>query len=179
MTTGTATRMISCREAVAEALKQEMRADDRVFVAGIDLAERGDVFGLTQGILAEFGSRRILDTPISENAIAGLGDGRGFAGAAAGDLDDVHRLYRRRLRPDHEPAGEDEVHVRRSASRRSLRGRAPTRGSTRGSARGRSPGRFLVRARDRPGSRQSPCGWTTPVRRLTCWAIGHEGRHQV
>ncbi len=80
MTTETAERTITYREAINEALKQEMRADDRVFVAGIDLAERGDVFGLTQGVLSEFGPTRILDTPISENAIAGLATGAASQG---------------------------------------------------------------------------------------------------
>ncbi len=80
MTTETAERTITYREAINEALKQEMRNDDRVFVAGIDLAERGDVFGLTQGVLSEFGPRRIIDTPISENAIAGLATGAASQG---------------------------------------------------------------------------------------------------
>ncbi len=80
MTTETAERTITYREAINEALKQEMRADDRVFVAGIDLAERGDVFGLTQGVLSEFGPTRIVDTPISENAIVGLATGAASQG---------------------------------------------------------------------------------------------------
>jgi pyruvate/2-oxoglutarate/acetoin dehydrogenase E1 component len=80
MTTETAARTISYREAVNEALREEMRRDERIFVAGIDLAERGDVFGVTQGILSEFGPTRILDTPISENAIAGLATGAAAQG---------------------------------------------------------------------------------------------------
>ena len=76
----TATRTISYREAINEAIKEEMRQDERVFVAGIDLAARGDVFGITAGILGEFGERRILDTPISENAIAGLATGAASQG---------------------------------------------------------------------------------------------------
>jgi pyruvate/2-oxoglutarate/acetoin dehydrogenase E1 component len=79
-TTETAARTISYREAVNEALREEMRRDERVFVAGIDLAERGDVFGVTQGILSEFGPNRILDTPISESAIAGLATGAASQG---------------------------------------------------------------------------------------------------
>jgi len=72
--------VISYREAINEALKQEMRRDERVFAAGIDLAERGDVFGITAGVLHEFGPRRIIDTPISENAIAGLATGAAAQG---------------------------------------------------------------------------------------------------
>ncbi len=73
-------QVISYREAINQALREEMRRDPRVFVAGIDLAERGDVFGTTAGVLAEFGPRRILDTPISENAIAGLATGAAAQG---------------------------------------------------------------------------------------------------
>ncbi|MEE8337912.1 MAG: alpha-ketoacid dehydrogenase subunit beta [Dehalococcoidia bacterium] len=73
-------REISYREAINEALRQEMARDDSVFVAGIDLAKSGDVFGITQGILTEFGPKRIMDTPISENAIAGLAIGAATQG---------------------------------------------------------------------------------------------------
>ena len=76
----TTDHVISYREAINEALKDEMRRDERVFAAGIDLAERGDVFGITAGVLQEFGPRRILDTPISENAIAGLATGAAAQG---------------------------------------------------------------------------------------------------
>lgn len=75
-----ATREITYLQAINEALHQEMERDPAVFVAGIDLAERGDVFGATQGILSRFGPDRILDTPISENAIAGLAIGSALQG---------------------------------------------------------------------------------------------------
>jgi acetoin:2,6-dichlorophenolindophenol oxidoreductase subunit beta len=73
-------REVSYREAVNEALHQAMAEDPNVFVAGIDLAERGDVFGLTQGILSTYGPERIIDTPISENAITGLAIGAASQG---------------------------------------------------------------------------------------------------
>ena len=57
-----------------------MERDSRVFVAGIDLAARGDVFGTTAGILPKFGPERIIDTPISENAITGLAIGAASRG---------------------------------------------------------------------------------------------------
>src|SRR5690606_31550285 len=63
-----------------EALHLEMERDPDVFVAGIDLAARGDVFGTTAGILSRFGPERIMDTPISENAIAGLAIGSALRG---------------------------------------------------------------------------------------------------
>ena len=76
----TAQREITYLQAVNEALHQEMERDPDVFMAGIDLAERGDVFGTSAGILDRFGPERILDTPISENAIAGLAIGSALQG---------------------------------------------------------------------------------------------------
>jgi pyruvate/2-oxoglutarate/acetoin dehydrogenase E1 component len=76
----TTEREITYLQAVNETLHQEMERDPNVFVAGIDLAARGDVFGTTRGILSKFGSERILDTPISENAIAGLAIGAALQG---------------------------------------------------------------------------------------------------
>ena len=73
-------RELTYRQAVNEALHQEMERDPNVFAAGIDLAERGDVFGITAGILSKFGRERILDMPISENAIAGLAIGAATQG---------------------------------------------------------------------------------------------------
>ncbi len=80
MTTATTEREITYLQAVNEVLHAEMERDPKVFVAGIDLAARGDVFGTTRGILSKFGSGRILDTPISENAIAGLAIGAALQG---------------------------------------------------------------------------------------------------
>jgi 2-oxoisovalerate dehydrogenase E1 component len=66
-------------DAVHHALEAELTADDRVFVAGIDVGEGGNVFGLTRGLRAQFGDR-VRDTPISETAIMGLGVGAAMAG---------------------------------------------------------------------------------------------------
>lgn len=79
-TTVTGQREITYLQAINEALHQEMERDPSVFVAGVDLAARGDVFGTTRGILAKFGSERIMDTPISENAIVGLAVGSALQG---------------------------------------------------------------------------------------------------
>lgn len=79
-TTDVTEREISYREAINEALQQEMARDESVFVAGIDLAKAGDVFGVTAGILSRFGPKRIMDTPISENAIVGLAIGAASQG---------------------------------------------------------------------------------------------------
>ncbi len=66
-------------DAVRTALEAELAADDRVFVAGIDVGAGGNVFGLTRGLADEFGSR-VRDTPILETAIIGLGVGAAMAG---------------------------------------------------------------------------------------------------
>ncbi len=66
-------------DAVRAALEAELAADDRVFVAGIDVAAGGNVFGLTRGLHERFGDR-VRDTPISEMAIVGLGVGAAMAG---------------------------------------------------------------------------------------------------
>jgi 2-oxoisovalerate dehydrogenase E1 component len=66
-------------DAIRAALEAELLSDDRVFVAGIDVAPGGNVFGLTRGLHERFGER-VRDTPISENAIVGLGVGAAMAG---------------------------------------------------------------------------------------------------
>ena len=66
-------------DAVHSALEAELAGDDRVFVAGIDVAEGGNVFGLMRGLHDKFGDR-VRDTPISETAIMGLGVGAAMAG---------------------------------------------------------------------------------------------------
>jgi len=66
-------------DAIRSALEAELAADDRVFVAGIDVGAGGNVFGLTRGLADQFGGR-VRDTPISETAIIGLGVGAAMAG---------------------------------------------------------------------------------------------------
>ena len=66
-------------DAVRTALEAELAADDRVFVAGIDVGAGGNVFGLTRGLRDRFGDR-VRDTPISETAVMGLGVGAAMAG---------------------------------------------------------------------------------------------------
>jgi len=66
-------------DAVHDALEVELAADGQVFLAGIDVGEGGNVFGLTRGLRDEFGER-VRDTPISETAIVGLGVGAAMAG---------------------------------------------------------------------------------------------------
>jgi 2-oxoisovalerate dehydrogenase E1 component len=66
-------------DAIRDALEFELANDDRVFVAGIDVGDGGNVFGLTRGLREQFGDR-VRDTPISETAIMGLGVGAAMAG---------------------------------------------------------------------------------------------------
>jgi pyruvate/2-oxoglutarate/acetoin dehydrogenase E1 component len=73
-------RKISYVEALNEALKEEMRRDVLVFVMGEDVGKMGGLFKVTQGLLEEFGPQRVIDTPISEAAIAGAGVGSALVG---------------------------------------------------------------------------------------------------
>lgn len=73
-------RQLSYLQAFNEAMHQLMAEDDDVFVAGEDVAGKGGVFGSFVGLLDEFGERRMIDTPISEQAIVGLGIGAAVAG---------------------------------------------------------------------------------------------------
>lgn len=78
---GTAVVRTTVREALRDAMAEEMRRDDRVFVMGEEVAEYQGAYKVTQGLLEEFGARRVIDTPITEYGFAGLG-----AGAAMGGL---------------------------------------------------------------------------------------------
>jgi pyruvate/2-oxoglutarate/acetoin dehydrogenase E1 component len=71
---------ITYLEAINQALLEEMARDPDVFMAGIDIAQRGDVFGATQGIYTKYGNERIMDTPIAESGIIGLAIGSAARG---------------------------------------------------------------------------------------------------
>jgi pyruvate dehydrogenase E1 component beta subunit len=71
---------MTVREALRDAMAEEMRADDRVFVMGEEVAEYQGAYKVTQGLLQEFGPRRVVDTPITEYGFAGVGVGAAFAG---------------------------------------------------------------------------------------------------
>ncbi|MEM1584367.1 MAG: alpha-ketoacid dehydrogenase subunit beta [Nitrososphaerota archaeon] len=72
--------MITYAEALNEALREEMRRDENVIVFGEDVAVIGGAYRVTKGLLEEFGSRRVLDTPISEAAIVGMAVGAALIG---------------------------------------------------------------------------------------------------
>jgi pyruvate dehydrogenase E1 component beta subunit len=71
---------LTVREALRDAMAEEMRRDDNVFLMGEEVAEYQGAYKVSQGLLQEFGARRVIDTPISEHAIAGIGVGAAFAG---------------------------------------------------------------------------------------------------
>jgi len=66
-------RALMVREALNEALKEEMRRDGRVFIMGEGIAERGGSYKVTVGLLEEFGCKRVIDTPIAEASFTNSG----------------------------------------------------------------------------------------------------------
>ena len=75
------TKTMTVREALRDAMAEEMRRDERVFIMGEEVAEYQGAYKVTQGLLEEFSDKRVIDTPITEHGFAGLG-----VGAAFGDL---------------------------------------------------------------------------------------------
>ena len=75
-----ATAHMTYREAMREAIREAMREDDRVFLMGEDVGRYGGSFGVSKGLLEEFGPDRIRDTPLSESAFVGAGIGAAMAG---------------------------------------------------------------------------------------------------
>ena len=73
-----ASTMLTVRESLRDAMAEEMRRDERVFVMGEEVAEYQGAYKVTQGLLDEFGSKRVIDTPITEQGFAGLGVGAAF-----------------------------------------------------------------------------------------------------
>jgi pyruvate dehydrogenase E1 component beta subunit len=77
---GTAMAPTTVREALRDAMAEEMRKDDRIFVMGEEVAEYQGAYKVTQGLLDEFGPRRVIDTPITEYGFAGIGTGAAMGG---------------------------------------------------------------------------------------------------
>ncbi|MBU6339341.1 MAG: pyruvate dehydrogenase complex E1 component subunit beta [Rickettsiales bacterium] len=73
-------RKITVREGLREAMAEEMRTTPEVFVMGEEVAEYNGAYKVTQGLLAEFGAKRVIDTPITEHGFAGIAVGAAFAG---------------------------------------------------------------------------------------------------
>jgi pyruvate dehydrogenase E1 component beta subunit len=77
---GTELVTMTMREALRDAMAEEMRRDGDVFIIGEEVAEYQGAYKVTQGLLQEFGARRVIDTPITEHAFTGLGVGAALAG---------------------------------------------------------------------------------------------------
>ncbi len=77
---GTETASVTMREALRDAMAEEMRRDETVFIMGEEVAEYQGAYKITQGLLQEFGAKRVIDTPITEHGFAGVGVGAAFGG---------------------------------------------------------------------------------------------------
>ncbi|MBY6004456.1 pyruvate dehydrogenase complex E1 component subunit beta [Salipiger bermudensis] len=77
---GTEMKTQTVREALRDAMAEEMRSDPNVFVMGEEVAEYQGAYKVTQGLLDEFGGKRVIDTPITEHGFAGIGVGAAFGG---------------------------------------------------------------------------------------------------
>jgi len=77
---GTEMVSLTIREALRDAMAEEMRRDEAVFIMGEEVAEYQGAYKVTQGLLDEFGHKRVVDTPITEHGFAGLGVGAAFGG---------------------------------------------------------------------------------------------------
>jgi len=77
---GTELVRMTVRDALRDAMAEEMRKDERVFVMGEEVAEYQGAYKVTQGLLEEFGDKRVIDTPITEYGFAGIGAGAAMAG---------------------------------------------------------------------------------------------------
>ncbi|MFV2003200.1 MAG: biotin/lipoyl-containing protein, partial [Paracoccaceae bacterium] len=77
---GTRMRPTTVREALRDAMAEEMRADDTVYLIGEEVAEYHGAYKISQGMLDEFGPRRVIDTPITEHGFTGIAIGSAFGG---------------------------------------------------------------------------------------------------
>ena len=102
------------RESLNAALREEMERDETVFVMGEDVGVFQGAFKVTEGLLDEFGERRVRDTPISENTIVGYGRWLRDDRAAPGGRDHDRELRAARDGHDRQPRRGDPLHVRRA-----------------------------------------------------------------
>jgi len=77
---GTEVKQTTVREALRDAMAEEMRNDENVFLMGEEVAEYQGAYKISQGLLDEFGAKRVIDTPITEHGFAGIGVGAAFGG---------------------------------------------------------------------------------------------------
>ena len=72
--------VITVKQAIADALREELRRDEKVFLIGEDIGLYGGGFGVTSGLIEEFGESRVMDTPISEEGYTGIAVGAAMMG---------------------------------------------------------------------------------------------------
>jgi pyruvate dehydrogenase E1 component beta subunit len=104
------TKMIktTLRDALRDAMAEEMRRDENVFLMGEEVAQYQGAYKVSRDLLQEFGERRVIDTPITEHGFAGLGVGAAMAG-----LKPIVELRHAGHRPRHQLGRQDALHVRR------------------------------------------------------------------
>ena len=98
-------------EAIRETLADEMRRDESVIVLGEDVGKKGGVFLATDGLWAEFGDDRVIDTPLTESMIVGASIGAAVNGLRPVARDPVRRLHLPGLQPDRVRGGADALPV--------------------------------------------------------------------
>jgi len=108
--------VMTYREALNLALREELKRDPDVFVIGEEVGLYEGAYKVTQGLLKEFGPKRIVDTPIAESGFTGVGIGAAMVGCARGRDDDL-QLRAARAGPDRQLGRQAELHVGRPVQR--------------------------------------------------------------
>ena len=104
---------MTVREALRDAMAEEMRTDDRVFIMGEEVAEYQGAYKVTQGLLDEFGEKRVIDTPITEHGFTGLAVGAAWKFYINCRVHDIQFLYAS-YRPNYKFSCKNAVHVWRT-----------------------------------------------------------------
>ena len=152
--------VITYRDALNQALREEMQRDDRVFLMGEEVAVYQGAYKVSKGLLQEFGEMRVVDTPITELGFAGVGVGAAMVGLRPVIEFMTWNFALLAHRPGGERGREDALHVRRPVQRADRVPRPQRRGAA---ARRRS-----TRRRGSRGWRTSPASrWSRPARRTT------------
>ena len=112
-------RNITMREALIEAMMEEMERDESVILLGEDVGKAGGVFKTSVGLWERFGAERVIDTPISENGYTGAAVGAALTGMRPGGRDHVHRLNRADDGPHRQLSCQNPLHDRRPGVRAS------------------------------------------------------------
>jgi pyruvate dehydrogenase E1 component beta subunit len=103
----------SYRDAIREALREEMHRDERVLILGEEVGVWGGTYAVTRGLHQEFGDRRVKDTPIAESAIVGTAVGAAMGGLRPVCRSDDDQFYFGGDGPDRQQRSKNSLHVRR------------------------------------------------------------------